>query len=58
MRVYHLANVRGCVLGITQKKERGKTMEATPLTAADVGAVVDNKLGHGYGYGCGCGNFA
>lgn len=25
-------------------------MEATPLTAADVGAVVDNKLGHGYGY--------
>lgn len=41
-------------------------MEATPLTAADVGAVVDGKLGHGYGYGgygfngCGCGfgNFA
>ena len=34
-------------------------MEATPLTAADVGAVVDNKLGHGYGYGydgIGCGN--
>ena len=33
-------------------------MEATPLTAADVGAVVDNKLGHGYGYGfdgMGCG---
>ena len=30
-------------------------MEATPLTAADVGAVVDNKLGHGYGYGDGFG---
>ena len=30
-------------------------MEATPLTAADVGAVVDNKLGHGYGYGYGDG---
>lgn len=30
-------------------------MEATPLTAADVGAVVDNKLVHGYGYGDGFG---
>nr|DAU58687.1 MAG TPA: hypothetical protein [Caudoviricetes sp.] len=30
-------------------------MEATPLTAADVGAVVDNKMGHGYGYGDGFG---
>ena len=33
-------------------------METTPLSAADVGAVVDNKLGHGYGYGydgMGCG---
>lgn len=30
-------------------------METQPLSAADVGAVVDNKLGNGYGYGDGFG---